>query len=213
MRKYILFAFIVAICCSCSVSAQDIALPAPNMKGGKPLMEALKDRKTSREFSKQELEPQMISDLLWAAYGINRPETGKRTAPSAMNNQETDLYVCLSTGVYIYDAEKNLLKFSQNKDLRAKMGKQEFVADAPLVIVFVADYAKMGKSSDQDKEVYAGIDVGYISQNIYLFCASENLATVVLGWIDKEDMSKLLNLSETQKVILSQVVGFPEESN
>lgn len=209
MKRIIVVALLlIAICCG-QVLAQDIALPAPVMTGGKPLMEALKDRKTGRSFSDKPLEQQMISNLLWAAFGINRPESGKRTAPSAVNYQETDLYVCLVTGVYLYDAEKNVLKMLIPKDLRAKMGKQSFVGDAPVVIVFVANYDRMGKSSEKDKENYAGIDVGYISQNIYLFCASEDLSTVVLGWIDKIEMASELKLSASQHVVLSQPVGYP----
>jgi SagB-type dehydrogenase family enzyme len=209
MRRILLSIVLLFVICCSHLIAQDIALPSPVTTGGKPLMEALKDRKTSRSFSTQPLEPQMIANLLWAAYGINRPESGKRTAPSAVNYQETDLYVCLSTGVYLYDAKNNLLKMVIPQDLRAKMGKQDFVAEAPLVLVYVADFDKMGKSSEKDKENYAGIDVGYISQNVYLFCASENLATVVLGWIDKEAMSGDLKLSSAQHVILSQPVGYP----
>jgi len=214
MKKFIVFfALCVFLCAGYSVfGQQEIALPAPGMTGGKPLMEALKDRKTGRSFSAKPLEMQMISDLLWAANGINRPESGKRTAPSAVNYQETDLYVCLPAGIYLYDAEKNVLKLMVSGDLRAKMGKQDFVAEAPLVLVYVADFARMGKSSDKDKEIYAGIDVGFISQNVYLYCASAELSTVVLGYIDKDEMAKVLKLSETQKVILSQPVGWPGDN-
>jgi len=189
----------------------NISLPAPNTKGGKPLMEALNDRQTKRDFSQQKLSDQQLSDLLWAGFGINRTESGRRTAPSAVNWQETDIYVSLESGVYLYDAKKNELTAVISGDHRKDMGKQNFTGDAAVMLVFVADYSKMGLvTPKENKDFYSAVDVGYISQNVYLFCSSENMSTVVLGMIDRDKIKELLKLKEDQKVILTQCVGFPK---
>jgi len=189
-----------------------VKLPAPDTSGGKPLMQALKERKTQRSFAKQKLSQNQLSNLLWAAFGINRPIEGKRTAPSAVDWQETDLYVVLEEGIYLYDAKKNQLSTIIAGDYRSKMGVQGFAGNAPVIIVMVADYSKMGSiTPKEDKDFYSAVDAGYISQNIYLYCASENLATVVLGLINRSSISKTLKLKDKQNVILTQCVGFPEK--
>lgn len=185
--------------------APGILLPAPVIKGGKPLMEALRDRQTNRSFSEKELSPQLLSNLLWAAFGINRPESGRRTAPSAVNWQETDLYVARTDGLYLYDAQNNNLILKMKEDVRGESGKQDFVKIAPVVLIFVADYARM---KGDKKDFYSAVDVGYISQNVYLFCASEDLATVVLGMVDKETLAKKIGLTADQHIILTQPVGY-----
>jgi SagB-type dehydrogenase family enzyme len=187
-----------------------VSLPKPQMEGGKPLMQALKDRQTSRSFSSEKLPEQVLSNLLWAADGVNRPD-GKRTAPSAVNWQEIDVYVALADGLYLYDAKANVLQPVLAQDVRAATGKQPFVKDAPLNLIFVADYAKMGRASDADKGVYAAADTGFISQNVYLFCASEGLATVVRGMVPKDELAKTMNLRPDQKIILAQTVGYPKK--
>jgi SagB-type dehydrogenase family enzyme len=188
-----------------------IDLPKPNTEGGMPLMEALKERETQREFSTRDLPAQVMSDMLWAAFGINRPESGKRTAPSAMNLQEIDVYVALKQGLFLYDPEGHTLVPVLDRDIRAETGFQDFVADAPLNLIFVADYAKMSRGSQADKDFYSATDTGFISQNVYLFCASEGLATVVRGWVDKESLAKTMGLRADQKVILAQTVGYPAD--
>jgi len=212
MKKLLLFCFILIITYSCfSQELINISLPAPKTSGGKPLMEALKDRQTQRSFSSQKLSDQQLSDLLWAAFGINRPENSRRTAPSAVNWQETDIYVSLESGIYIYDAKKNELTAIAGGDHRKDMGKQGFAADAAVMLIFVADYSKMGLvTPKENKDFYSAVDAGYISQNVYLYCSSENLSTVVLGMIDRDKIKELLKLKEDQKVILSQCVGFPK---
>jgi SagB-type dehydrogenase family enzyme len=187
----------------------DLPLPAPRMEGGKPLMQALKERRSGREFSTKNLPAQVLSDLLWAAAGINRPDSGKRTAPSARNWQEVDVYVVLEEGVYIYDAKANKLKAFLKGDLRAVTGKQKFVGTAPLNLLFVADALKMQGAAPEDQNLYASADAAFISENVYLFCASEGLATVVRGSVDREAVKKALNLSATQKVVFAQTVGYP----
>lgn len=186
-----------------------VELPAPNMKGGMPLMEALKARATSREYDSRDLPPQVLSDLLWAAFGVNRPEAGKRTAPSAMNWQETDIYVALKSGLYLYNAVENVLEPVLGEDLREATGMQPFVKDAPVNLVYVVDLTRMGKADDEDKRTYAAADVGFISQNVYLFCASEGLATVVRGYFDREKLSAAMKLRPDQHIVLTQTVGYP----
>ena len=186
-------------------------LPKPDMTGGKPLMQALRERQSGRAFSAEKLPPQVMSDLLWAANGINRPGTDKRTAPTARNWQEIDVYVATADGLFLYDAKKQQLVPQLKDDLRAASGKQGFVADAPVNLIFVADFAKMGSSSEKDKEFYAATDTGFVSQNVYLYCASAELATVVRGYLDREALAKSMKLRPGQKVILAQSVGYPKK--
>ncbi len=187
---------------------KDIALPAPRMEGGKPLMQTLKDRQSTRTFSTQKLPLQELSDLLWAAAGINRPDSGKRTAPSARNWQEVEVYAVMEDGAFHYDAKANMLKAVAAGDQRALAGKQEFVAVAPLNLVYVADTTKMKGSSPEDRDLFLGADTGFISQNVYLFCASEGLATVVRAMVDRDALGKALKLSGQQKISLVQTVGY-----
>ena len=153
---------------------------------------------------------QQISSLLWAAFGVNRAD-GKRTAPSAMDHQETDIYVLLKQGAYVYDAKANRLTQVLAEDIRALGGKQDFVKDAPLTLVYVADLAKMGNGNAAEKESTASIDVGFIAQNVYLYCASESLATGVRGWVDHDALGKRLGLRVDQRIIAAQSVGYPKK--
>jgi len=192
-------------------SPKVIKLLNPETDKGMPLMTALKNRKTSREFSTQELPRQVLSNLLWAAFGVSRSETGYRTAPSAVNRQEIDIYVALPEGLYLYDANTSVLVQVLSRDIRALTGKQPFVKIAPLNLIYVADLSKMGKNTDEEKNFYAATDTGFISENVYLFCASEGLATVVRGFVDKEGLGKVMNLRPEQKIILAQTVGYPKK--
>ena len=192
-----------------SLFAQSIDLPAPQKTGGLPLMEALAKRSTARAFDSKELSPQQLSSLLWAAFGVNRPD-GKRTAPSARNFQETDIYVLLKSGAYVYTAKSNKLDLVVAEDMRALGGTQAFVKDAPVTLVFVADLSKMGDGSNEDKKNTANIDVGYISQNVYLFCASESLVTGARGMVDRATLGPKLKLRSDQMIVLAQSVGHPK---
>ena len=185
---------------SCTTSAQDINLPAPDRTGGQPLMKALNERKSTRDFQDKELSLQQLSDLLWAANGFNRDD--KRTAPTANNRQELELYVALKSGLYFYDAKENVLKIIKEGDYRKNTGTQDYVATAALNVVIVAD---MDKASS---EQYAYTDCGFIAQNIYLYCASEGLAAVVRGSFNKEEMGELLKLKNNEQVLLPQSVGY-----
>jgi nitroreductase len=185
-----------------------IDLPTPQKTGGMPVMEALSKRATSRAFDSPDLSAQQLSNLLWAAFGVNRPD-GKRTAPSAMNFQETDVYVLLKQGAYVYDAKANRMNQVLSEDVRPLGGVQDFVKDAPVTLVYVADLAKM--RSGLEKDSTASIDVGFISQNVYLYCASEGLATGVRLMVDRDALAKRLGLRPDQKIIAAQSVGLPKK--
>jgi SagB-type dehydrogenase family enzyme len=207
-----LFVIVLAVpILSLAQELKPISLPPPQTEGGKPLMQALKDRHTTREFSSEKLSPQVLSNLLWAAFGINRPDTGKRTAPSAMNMQEIDIYVATAEGLYVYDAKGDKLDPVLAEDVRAATGMQPFVKDAPLDLVYVADLAKTGKASAEDKNFYTAADVGFIAQNVYLFCASEGLGVVVRGSVDRAALAKVMKLRSDQKILLGQTVGYPKK--
>ncbi|MBD3426099.1 MAG: SagB/ThcOx family dehydrogenase [Candidatus Omnitrophica bacterium] len=186
-----------------------IKLSAPRFDRGMLLMDALKERKSTRSFSGKEIPVDVLSDLLWAAWGINRPEEGKRTAPSAMNLQEIDIYLAMRDGVYLYRPGQNLLEPVLARDIRESTGVQEFTQKAPVNLIYVADLSRM-PTDKSGKSFFSAIDTGYISQNVYLFCASEGLATVAIAWVDKESLEELMGLRKDQKVILTQPVGYPE---
>ena len=196
------------------VAAQDakpMELLKPKMEGGMPLMQALRTRQSTRAFSPEKLQPQMLSDLLWAAFGINRPDSGRRTAPSAKNFQEIDIYVAMAEGVYLYDAQKHVLVPVTQTDVREAATTQAYAKDAPVHLLYVADYSKMKDTPDETKLLFAGADTGFISQNVYLFCASEGLATVVRAGMDKPALTKTLGLGENRRLILEQPVGLPKK--
>jgi len=212
MKKIALFALILAIPI-CALLGQDlkpIVLPKPDTTGGKPLMAALRERKTSRSFTGEKLPAQVLSNLLWAAFGINRPD-GHRTAPSAMNWQEIDVYCAMENGLYLYDARENVLEPVLGEDIREKTGTQGFVKDAPLNLVYVADLSKTGRARGEDQTIYTSADAGFIAQNVYLYCASEGLAVVVRGLLDRPLLAKAMKLRPDQKIVLGQTVGYPKK--
>lgn len=198
-----------------TISAQDISLPAPDKTGGKPLMQALNERQSTRTFTKDNLTRQQLSDLLWAGWGINRADQKKRTAPSSRNVQEIDVYVALPEGLFLYVAETNLLKNINNKDLRKLCGSQDFVADAALNIVYVADMSKLGKKEGdeiKDSDLLSSYaNTAFIAQNVYLYCASANLGCVIRGMVPKEQLALEMGLRTNQRIILSQTVGVPQK--
>jgi nitroreductase len=196
---------------SAAEEMKPIQLLKPRMSGGKPLMQALKERQTLRNIDSKELPAQIFSDLLWAAFGINRPESGKHTAPSAMNRQEIDIYAATPKGLYLYNAKLNTLEPLVSHDIRPLCNMQPAALTAPVVLLYTADYLKMGSAQTDMKDFYSAADTGFISQNVYLFCASEGLATVVMGAIDKDRLSKEMRLRPEQKVILIQPVGYPKQ--
>lgn len=187
-----------------------VKLPPPNLNSGKSLMQSLQARKSSRDFSAKKLPVEVLSNLLWAANGINRLELGRRTAPSAVNWQEIDVYVAMADGLYLYNAKDHVLKPVIKQDIRALTGKQSFVKEAPLNLIYVADYSRMGGASAEDRDFYSATDTGFIAQNVYLYCASEGLATVIRGSIDRDVLAKAMQLRDNQKIVLSQTVGYPK---
>ncbi|MBZ5585766.1 MAG: SagB/ThcOx family dehydrogenase [Acidobacteriia bacterium] len=202
--------FFILLLIPAGLAAQDlkpVSLPAPKTNGGKPLMDALRERQSTREFIPGKLSSQALSNLLWAAWGINR-EDGRRTAPSASNRQEIELYVVTAEGAFIYDAKANALKPVVSGDLRKTTGTAAFVGEAPLNLVYVADFSKMGGSDENAKNATANADTGFIAQNVYLFCASEGLGAVVRGSVPRAELSKALNLRPEQRVTLAQTVGY-----
>jgi SagB-type dehydrogenase family enzyme len=211
--SYFLRVVLPAICLTVISAAQalkPVQLPPPQTTGGRPLMEVLRDRKSTREFGSGTLSPQTLSNLLWAAFGINRPD-GHRTAPSAMNWQEVSIYVATPEGLYIYDPKANALEPVLAGDFRAATGTQPFVKDAAVNLVYVSDLSKTGGAASPEAEMYTAADVGFIAQNVYLYCASEGLATVVRGSIDKPALAKTLKLQPQQRIILAQSLGYPKK--
>jgi SagB-type dehydrogenase family enzyme len=190
-----------------SEELKPIKLLKPQLDKGKPLMQVLKDRSSLRSFSNEKLSLQVLSNLLWAAFGVNRVDTGKRTAPSAMNRQEIDIYVAMADGLYLYDAKAHSLIPILAEDIRAMTGRQDYVKDAPVTLVYVADYSRMDSA---DKDFYSAADTGFIGENVYLYCASEGLATVVRASINRQALSEAMKLRPDQKVILAQSVGYPK---
>jgi SagB-type dehydrogenase family enzyme len=204
----------VLLICPMSVSAEDlkmIQLLKPQIEGGRPLMQVLNDRKSTRDFSKEVLTIRVLSDMLWAAFGVNRPETGQRTAPSASNRQEIEIYVSTAEGLYLYDAKDHALQPVLAGDLRSKTGVQPFVGSAPVNLVYVADFSRMTDATDEDKVFYSAADTGFISQNVYLYCASEGLATVVRGLVNRPALARAMKLRSEQKIMLAQSVGYPKK--
>jgi nitroreductase len=203
----VLFLILIA-----SASAQTLApiqLPSPRTDGGRPLMQALKARHTARDFAATPLPPQVLADLLWAGFGVNRPD-GHRTAPSARNWQEIDIYVALPDGVYVYDAKANALRPVVAGDLRGAAGTQPFVAEAAANLIYVSDGRKTGNASPDDRTSMTYADTGFIAENVYLYCASEGLVSVVRASVDRAALSKRLNLRPEQQITLAQSVGYPK---
>jgi nitroreductase len=210
MSKSLIALLLVPLGLAVGQEQKPVALPTPQTTGGKPLMQVLKERKSVREFGPEAVSRQVLSNLLWAAWGITRDD-GRRTAPSASNHQEIDVYVVMAEGAYVYDAKANVLKPVVATDLRKLAGTQAYVADAPVNLVYVADTTKLG-GDDAGRLATANADTAFIAQNVYLFCASEGLGTVVRASVNRADLGKALNLRAEQRIILAQTVGYAKKS-
>jgi len=182
-------------------------LPPPRSTGGQPLTEALKLRRSTREYSDRPLPAQVLSDLLWAAFGVNRP-SGDRTAPYWRHVMVMDIYVAMADGVWLYEPKAHTLLPHLKDDIRAQTGLQDFVATAPLNLVYVAHGERMTDISSEERRLYASVDTGFIGQNVYLFCASEGLATVFRGAVDYPKLARTLQLPDQQFVTFAQTVGY-----
>ena len=190
-------------------AATTIALPPVDKHGGLPLMEAFAQRRSSREFASDPLPMPLLSSLLWAAWGVNRSD-GNRTAPTALDCQEIDIYLALPSGAYLYDADAHALQLAATSDVRRVTGYQDFVDEAPLDLVYVVDHARMKLVPVGQRDRFASVAAGAIAQNVYLFAASAGLSTVLRAWIDRAAVADALGLGHHQRVLLSQTVGFPK---
>lgn len=184
-----------------------IELPSPQSEGGMPLMNALKVRHSTREFSDRPLSPQTLSNLLWAAFGINRPN-GYRTAPCGRYIIAIDIYVAMADGVWIYEPKTHVLLPHLSGDIRAQTGLQDFVGTAPLNLVYVGLGERLMDESPEERRLLCSVDTGFIGQNVYLFCASEGLATVFRGSVDYPKLKRTLKLPRQQFVTFAQTVGY-----
>ncbi len=185
-----------------------ILLPPPRLDSPVTLVDALLRRHSSREFAERPLELAALSGLLWAAYGVNRPDSGHRTAPSARNWQEIDIYVATEAAVHRFDAANSRLLLVVEGDQRAATGLQDFPARAPVNLVFVANLGRMSDTTSENRALYAAIDTGVIAQNVYLHCAANGLACVLRGLVDREALAHVLRLGPQQRVIAAQSVGY-----
>ncbi len=188
-----------------------IQLPKPSLQGSGTLMEALINRRSTRTFSEKAIPSDVLSNLLWAAFGTNRKNSEKRTAPSAWNEREIDIYVARANGLYLYRPMTHDLSIIDETDIRHLTGTQKFVKKAPVNLIYVSDYSRFKNSPKKKQDFYTAANTGFISQNVYLFCAVEGLATVVRDWIDRPALAKAMNLRTDQKIMLAQTVGYPEE--
>lgn len=208
MKKILLSA-----CCALfghiTVTAQStIQLLPVSISTEATLMKALTNRQSTREYAEKDIALQELSNLLWAANGINRPAEGKRTAPSALNTQDIDIYVCKASGTYLYEPKHNQLKRINEKDLRAAVAdRQDFVKAAPVCLVLVSNTEKFTRGGG---EKWGGVDAGYVSQNICLYCASAGLATVPRGSMDAVTLKKELKLTDKQTLWLNHPIGYPK---
>lgn len=189
---------------------QPVQLAKPQTATGNIMLKFLEKRVSSREFSPEPLPVTVLSNLLWAAFGVSRPD-GKRTAPSARNRQEIDIYVAAPDGLYVYDAKANALKPLLAGDIRGLTGTQAYVKEAAINLVYVADTSKMDKMAPEEKTLWIGADTGVIAENVYLYCAAEGLATVVRALIDRPALAKVMKLRPGQEITLAQSVGYPKK--
>ncbi len=186
-------------------------LPAAQTSGGQPLMDVLRQRKSTREFKPEALDRQQLANLLWAAFGVNRSETGQRTAPSTMNLRSVDIYIATTQGVYRYDAPSHALVLISHDDVRAATGGQDYVKIAPVALIYVSDHAKLTKAAAEERAFYGAADTGFIGQNVYLYCASAGLGCVVHMPGDRAAMAKALQLRADQHIVLVHSVGVPAQ--
>ena len=207
MKKALAAVLTVVVCGSFTLTAQDLKLPAPDTKGGKPLMQCMAARKSARNFSPKQLPPQIMANIFYAADGISRAD-GRKTVPTARNAQNQMIYAATADGAWLYQPKTNTLKKIGSKDIRALCGKQNFHAKAPLVLIYVAEPAKVGSTPEMQQN-YAANHAGYASQNVYLYAASEGLNTVVCAMVDRNALAKALNLPAGQQIMYSQPIGYP----
>ena len=218
MKRLVMAA--VAMGCMTMAEAQEpneIRLPAPDKTRGTAVMQALSERKSVRECSSKELGLSDLSDILWAANGVNRPEDGRRTAPSALNKQDIDVYVFTDEGVYLYLPQQHALRQKAEGDHRAVLAgppsparTQDFVKEFPVILLFVSDLSRFDMVGERVK-LMGAMDAGIVSENVSLFCASVGLCTVPRASMDEAGVRSLLNLAGHEIPMLNNPVGYPKE--
>jgi hypothetical protein len=190
-------------------AAEDEPLPAAATRGGRPLMEVLRDRKSTREYTAEPISREHLANLLWAGFGVNRPATGQRTAPCTMNLRTIDIYVATTDGVFRYDAERHRLVVISRQDIRRMTGGQDYVQTAPLALLYVADHARLEKVAESERTFYSAADAALIAENVYLYCASAGLGCVIHMPGDRGALAQSLGLRPEQQVVLAHTIGHP----
>ena len=209
MRKVQLLLLCLFVSVATFAADKVIRLPKPNLNRNSEVMEAFANRHSTREYAAKALTLTDLSDLLWAANGINRPEEGKRTAPSAMNKQDVDVYVVLPEGTYLYDAKAHQLNLVAEGDHRgAVAGGQAFVKSAPVSLLLVSDLSRLGDAKNTHTQLMGAVDAGIVSQNISLFCSAAKLATVPRASMDTAKLKSVLKLTDTQLPLMNHPVGY-----
>lgn len=215
MMKNILTIVCVAMfMAATSCKAQDnIQLPKPSMDNKVTLMQALQNRHSTREYADKQIPDDVLSTVLWAACGINRPGEGKITAPSAINVQDIQVYVVRQDGAYLYQPKSNSLEKVSSKDLRAAVaGRQSFAASAPVSLVLVSNHNKFPQQMPREAKTRMGVvDAGYISENICLACSALELNTVPRMTMDTEALKKDLGLDDNYDLVLNSQIGYQKK--
>jgi len=201
---------------SCTVSEaqplEPIKLSPPNLSQSKPLMQTLNERQSTKNYDTRPIPTKTLSSLLWAAFGINRPDSGKRTVATASNCQDMEIYVVFERGVYVYQAQDHSLKPVLAKDVRSLAATQGYAQKASIQLVYVSDYGKMDDRYEAKKPIYSAFHAGAISQNVYLYCASAGLGAVVRDGVNRKALSEALNLRDNQVIVMAQTVGYPQQA-
>jgi hypothetical protein len=193
-----------------AVDLKVVDLPRPWKDGGKPFAQAVWARRSTREFADKPVPLDVLSNLLWTACGVNRPATGDRTMPSWRHAMDAEIFVVAADGAWSYDAKAHRLTQVLADDIRAETGVQDFVGTAPIDLVYVSDGARLQGAAGEEKRLWAFADVGFIGQNVYLFCASEGLATVFRASLNRDRLAQMLQLPPTKFVTCAQTVGYPK---
>ena len=209
MRKVQLLLLCLFISVATFAADKVIRLPKPNLNRNSEVMEAFANRHSTREYAAKALTLNDLSDLLWACNGINRLDEGKRTAPSAMNKQDVDVYVVLPEGTYLYDAKAHQLNLVAEGDHRgAVAGGQAFVKSAPVSLLLVSDLSRLGDAKNTHTQLMGAVDAGIVSQNISIFCSAAKLATVPRASMDTAKLKSVLKLTDTQLPLMNHPVGY-----
>jgi SagB-type dehydrogenase family enzyme len=195
---------------SSAADLKPIKLNPPSKDRGFTVMKSLSVRASAREYSDKSINLQDLSDLLWAANGINRPDKGLRTASSGMNAQDIDIYVILENGAYLYNAQNNSLEPVNSGDFRSQIAGQSYVKTAPVNLLLVSDMSRFKRGDDESKLVMAALDAGIVSQNISLYCASVGLVTVPRVGVEIKKMEDILKLKKSQRIFMNHPVGYPK---